>query len=271
MPGSTTKKPKHQPAPANSEVALYTSIRALVVSARSTIARGVDVVQVHTNFEIGQHIVKFEQAGAGRAEYGKQVLVRLAARLTVEFGSGFSLTSLKLMRQFYVLHAQRIGQAASGLFQILQTPIGQTLSDQLDAAANRPFNLSWSHYVFLLGIKKTDERSFYEIEAISQSWALRELRRQFQSGLYERLALSRDLDGIRQLAAQGQIVSQPQDLLKEPLVLEFLGSQSRPVFLNPTLRRRSSTRLSIFCSNWARVFCLKRGKNGLPLTITTFL
>jgi DUF1016 N-terminal domain len=123
MPGSTTKKPKHQPAPANSEVALYTSIRALVVSARSTIARGVDVVQVHTNFEIGQHIVKFEQAGAGRAEYGKQVLVRLAARLTVEFGSGFSLTSLKLMRQFYVLHAQRIGQAASGLFQIQHRPL----------------------------------------------------------------------------------------------------------------------------------------------------
>ena len=152
-------------------MAICTSIRALVVSARSTIARGVDVVQVHTNFEIGQHIVEFEQVGAGRAEYGKQVLVRLAARLTVEFGSGFFLTSLKLMRQLYVL----------------------------DATTNRPFSLSWSHYVFLLGIKKTGERSFYEIEAISQSWALRELRRQFQSGLYERLALSCDQDGIRQL------------------------------------------------------------------------
>jgi predicted nuclease of restriction endonuclease-like (RecB) superfamily len=255
MSGSTTKKPTHQPAPADSEVALYTSIRALVVSARSTIARGVDVVQVHTNFEIGQHIVEFEQAGAGRAEYGKQVLVRLAARLTVEFGSGFSLTNLKLMRQFYVLHAQRTGQAASGLFQIQHRPIGQTVSDQLDATTNRPFNLSWSHYVFLLGIKKTDERSFYEIEAISQSWALRELRRQFQSGLYERLALSRDKHGIRQLAAQGQIVSQPQDLLKEPLVLEFLGLSEQARF--------SESDLEAAIINKIEHFLLELGKGFL--------
>jgi predicted nuclease of restriction endonuclease-like (RecB) superfamily len=75
----------------------------------------------------------------------------------------------------------------------------------------------------LLGIKKADERNFYEIEATSQNWTLRELKRQFDSGLYERLALRRDKDGIRQLAREGQIVSQPQDLLKEPLVLEFLG------------------------------------------------
>lgn len=97
--------------------------------------------------------------------------------------------------------------------------IFQTASGQ----SERPFSLSWSHYVFLLGIKKADERDFYEIEAASQDWTVRELKRQFDSGLYERLALSRDKDGIRQLAQQGQIVSRPQDLLKEPLVLEFLG------------------------------------------------
>jgi predicted nuclease of restriction endonuclease-like (RecB) superfamily len=106
-------------------------------------------------------------------------------------------------------------------FQIIQTASGQS---------ERPFNLSWSHYVFLLGIKKADERSFHEIEAASQNWTLRELRRQFQSGLYERLALSRDKDGIRQLAKQGQIVSQPHDLLKEPLVLEFLGLSEQARF-----------------------------------------
>ena len=83
---------------------------------------------------------------------------------------------------------------------------------QLATTENRPFSLSWSHYVFLMGIKKTDERSFYEIESTNQNWALRELRRQFQSGLYERLALSRDQDGTRQLAKQGQIVSQASDL-----------------------------------------------------------
>ena len=152
------------------------------------------------------------------------MLKSLAERLTAEFGSGFSATNLKLMRQFYALHPQRMGQTASGLFETrTQQPIGQTVSDLLATPKNRPFSLSWSHYVFLLGIKKTEERSFYEIESTHQNWTLRELRRQFQSGLYERLALSRDQDGIRQLARQGQIVSRASDLLKEPLVREFLG------------------------------------------------
>jgi predicted nuclease of restriction endonuclease-like (RecB) superfamily len=205
------------------ESALYASIHALVTSARNTVARGVDLVQVRTNFEIGRHVVAHEQQGESRAAYGKEVLKRLAERLSVEFGSGFSVTNLKLMRQFYVLNAERIGQTASGLFEISKGGIGQAPSDRLTAFENRPFSLSWSHYVFLLGIKKADERNFYEIEAASQNWTLRELKRQFDSGLYERLALSRDKDGIRQLAREGQTVIQPHDLLKEPLVLEFLG------------------------------------------------
>jgi hypothetical protein len=86
-----------------------------------------------------------------------------------------------------------------------------------------PFNLSWTHYVFLLGIKDPDERSFYEIESTQQNWTVRELKREFNSGLYERLALSRDKAAIRRLAKEGQLVSQPHDLLKEPLVLEFLA------------------------------------------------
>ena len=129
-----------------------------------------------------------------------QVLKQLAERLTAEFGNGFSLTNLKFMRQFYVLYAPRIGQTTFG-FSSAKTPrsIGQTLSDLLASGnGKRPFTLSWSHYVFLLGIKKADERSFYEIESTQQNWTLRELRRQFQSGLYERLVLCRDQDGIRQ-------------------------------------------------------------------------
>jgi len=106
-----------------------------------------------------------------------------------------------------------------------EAEIAQSQTGQLAAKTSqgRPFRLSWTHYVFLLGIKNPDERSFYEIESADQNWNLRELRRQFDSGLYERLALSRDKEGVRRLAREGQIVSQPQDLLKEPLVLEFLG------------------------------------------------
>ena len=106
-----------------------------------------------------------------------------------------------------------------------EAEIAQSKTGQLAPVTSkaRPFRLSWTHYVFLLGIKNPDERSFYEIESADQNWNLRELRRQFDSGLYERLALSRDKEGVRRLAREGQIVSQPQDLLKEPLVLEFLG------------------------------------------------
>ena len=211
---------KTQAVAADSGAALYEQLRELIGTARSTVARGIDLVQVRTNFEIGRHIVAHEQQGEVRATYGKDVLKNLAKRLTVEFGHGFSLTSLKLMRQFYVLNARRIGQTASDLSPLRGT--GQTLSDPL-AAANRPFSLSWSHCVFLLGVKNPDERSFYEIEAADQNWTLRELKRQFDSALYERLALSRDKEGIRRLSREGQIVGQPKDLLKEPLVLEFLG------------------------------------------------
>lgn len=125
--------------------AFFEDIRALIQSAHTTVAKGVDLVQVHTNFEIGRRIVEW------------------------------------------------------------------------------PFTLSWTHHVFLLGIKNPDERGFYEIEATTQNWTVRELKRQFDTSLYERLALSRDKKGVRRLARKGHVVTKPSDLFKEPLVLEFLG------------------------------------------------
>jgi predicted nuclease of restriction endonuclease-like (RecB) superfamily len=198
-------------------------IRTLIVSARTTVARGVDLVQVHTNFEIGRRIVEQEQQGKGRAAYGMKVVKALAHHLKDEFGNGFSERNLAYMRTFYVLYRERrpILQTASAKSAIARTRSGGLLATA--TGSSKPFTLSWSHYVFLIGIKNPDERSFYEIEAASQDWTLRELRRQFDSSLYERLALSRDKAGIRKLARKGQVVSRAQDMLKEPLVLEFLG------------------------------------------------
>jgi len=210
-------------------------IRALIVNARATVARGVDLVQVHTNFEIGRRIVEQEQKGKNRAAYGEEIINTLSSRLTKEFGRGFSISNLQSMRQFYLQNQRRIGQSLTG--QLLsapvetslplpppnlrtrsakkvttlksQSPTGQLMSSPL----SQPFVLSWTHYVFLLGIKNPDERRFYEIEASQESWTVRELRRQFNSSLYERLALSRDKKGIRELAKKGQIVTQPTDTL----------------------------------------------------------
>ena len=241
----------------------FDDIRKLIVSARTTVARGVDLVQVHTNFEIGRRIVEQEQKGKGRAEYGKEVIKALEARLTGEFGDGFSKSNLEYMRRFFLLYQDRsqIAQTVSGQLgspkkrQSQPVPMTQTSSGQSGTLRPRSFSLSWSHYVFLLGIKNPDERSFYEIESTQQNWTIRELRRQFDSSLYERLALSRDKAGIRKLATKGQLVEKPQDLLKEPLVLEFLGLNEQT--------RYSETDLETAVINRIEHFLLELGKGFL--------
>jgi predicted nuclease of restriction endonuclease-like (RecB) superfamily len=203
--------------------AFFEDIRGLIRAAHSTVARGVDLVQVHTNFEIGRRIVEQEQKGTDRAAYGKEVIKALGERLTAEFGKGFSASNLAYMRSFYLLY-----QGRSAIFQSVTGKLGpsknlQSATGKFAVARPRPFTLSWTHYTFLLGIKNTEERDFYEIEAGQQDWTVRELKRQFDTSLYERLALSRDKAGIRRLAKKGHLVEKPQDILKEPLVLEFLG------------------------------------------------
>ena len=128
------KVPSTASAASDAELTLYSSIRSLVLSARNTVARGVDLVQVRTNFEIGRHVVAHEQQGERRAEYGKEVLKWLAERLMAEFGSGFSATNLKFMRQFHALNTHRTGQAASDLFETSKGRIGPAASDRMPAS-----------------------------------------------------------------------------------------------------------------------------------------
>lgn len=244
----------------NKPVPLYEDIRALLLSARQTIARGVDLLQVHTNYEIGRRIVEQEQKGKNRAEYGSDLLNDLSARLSSEFGSGFSRSNLEYMRRFYLAYPERafqIPQTVSGKSRGITisqnasdqsgvAPISQTLSGILaNDQSQPPFTLSWSHYVFLIGLNEA-ERSFYEIEATQQGWTLRELKRQFNAGLYERLALSRDKDSIRELARKGQHVAKPQDLLKEPYVLEFLGLQEKASYSESELESAIVTHIENF-------------------------
>lgn len=211
---------------------LVHEIRDLIRSARRTVVHSVDLIQVLTYFEIGRRIVEHEQQGRERAGYGKSLLKSLADHLTAEFGKGFSKRNLEYMRRFYLTYqdhdiAQTVSaqlendQRQSGDLHALGLPRRPDPANAQTVSAH--FSLSWSHYVLLMGIKDQNERRFYEIEAAGQQWSLRELKRQFNSGLYERLALSRDKDGVRQLAMDGQIVTRPEDLLKEPYVLEFLG------------------------------------------------
>jgi predicted nuclease of restriction endonuclease-like (RecB) superfamily len=218
--------------------ALLEQVRGLIRAARKSAASAVNSLQVLTSYEIGRMIVEHEQQGVQRAEYGRLVLKTLSERLTAEFGHGFSKSNLEYMRRFYLEYCNRVvkiaqmpsgqlvpkkSQMASGHSQdALPEPsvhISQTASAELATA----FPLSWSQYVFLLGIRDSAERKFYEIEVAQNSWTLPELKRQFDASLYERLALSRDKGEVRKLAQEGQIIRKPDDLLKEPYVLEFLG------------------------------------------------
>lgn len=212
---------------------LLKEIRGLITAARSAVARSVDYVQVRTCFEIGRRIVEHEQKGNQRAEYGEAVLVELSSRLSAEFGRGFSRSNLEYMRKFYLLFQNRTA--------ISQMPSGKSVRQEQSV-----FCLSWSQYVFLIGIKDSAARSFYEIEAAQNHWSLKELERQFNSGLYERLALSRNKEGVKKLARKGQVVAKPEDLLKEPYVLEFLGLDEKTKYSESDLETAIIDKLGHF-------------------------
>ncbi len=131
------------------------------------------------------------------------------------------------------------------------------------------FSLGWTHYVGLLSISNADERRFYEIEARENSWGARELERQIAASLYERLALSRDKEGIRRLSQKGLVIEKPADVIKNPLVLEFLDLEEKSAYSEHTLETAIIERLNTFCLNWERGFSLRLVKNGSPLTMTT--
>jgi predicted nuclease of restriction endonuclease-like (RecB) superfamily len=259
------------------QTVLFSEIRELILAARNTVARSIDTIQVVTCFEIGRRIVEHEQHGSERAAYGKETLKELSEKLGSEFGKGFSLSNLKLMRQFYLLKKFQIGQTVSD--QLLHSEKSQIVSGHSPASANAgapqvllpKLTLSWSHYVFLIGIKNDDERCFYEIEATQQDWSLRELKRQFNTGLYERLALSRDKEGVIKLAQEGQVVAKPEDLLKNPYVLEFLGLDEKAKYSESDLEAAIIDKIEHFLLELGKGFFSRRGRSALPLTRIIFL
>jgi predicted nuclease of restriction endonuclease-like (RecB) superfamily len=270
------KSPTLAKAKPESLSSLLTEVRQLIQSARRSVSTVVDTFQVMTNFEIGRRIVEHEQKGAKRAAYGAELLKELSARLTEEFGSGFSHRNLDYMRKFYLIWNERVQisqqpiaklgseaisqqpVAKSKATPISQTPSGKLLPAEICQQAigqfpiseqpirKSPFTISWTHYLVLLTIKDPDERSFYEIEATNAGWSVPELKRQKASCLYERLALSRDKEGIRKLAKEGQIITRPEDLLKDPLVLEFLGLDAQTSYSETDLEQAIINRLEHF-------------------------
>ena len=218
---------------------IHSSIVQLLEEARRAAARSVNALMTASYWEIGRRIVEAEQGGQERAEYGEQLIKRLAEDLTTRFGRGFSRQNLWQMRAFYLAwpleHIVQTKSAASLSMPKVQTPSGelqnpqiiQALSAQLPdlATLSRHFPLSWSAYVRLLSVKNEQARAFYETEALRCGWTVRQLDRQINSQFFERTALSRNKVAMLEKgekALPGDAMT-PEEAIKEPYVLEFLG------------------------------------------------
>ncbi len=192
---------------------IFRDISLILENARKTAKTAVNLSMVYAYYEIGRIIVEEEQHGNQRAEYGKKLLEEISAYLTARFGKGFSVDNLKLMRRFYVVYANdKIGETLFPQFNHLPT-----------TESGRKFYLSWSHYLKLMRIDNVEERHFYEIESVKNDWSLSELKRQYDSSLYERVALSIEKEKVYGLSIAGQNLDEPKDVIKDPYVLEFLG------------------------------------------------
>lgn len=229
---------------------LFDRVATILENARSTAVRAVNRQMVIANWLIGREITLELQEGDERAEYGRQLIQELAAKLTERFGRGFSATNLHYFRQFYQTYPDRLspilhkpcgksppdsGEQASEGQPILHKPCGessrstleviQDMQTALENMEGRGFSpgLSWSHYRTLLKVENRAERQFYEIEAEKAGWSVPQLARQIHTFLFARLLKSRDKAGVLALATEGQTLTRPIDAIKDPYILDFLN------------------------------------------------
>lgn len=204
---------------ANLTEQFISDIRTIILSARESAIRSVDTVRVQMYWKLGERIFIEEQKGQDRAEYGAYLLQNVALEIEKEFGSGFSVRQLERARQFYRTY-----------------PIATAVRSQLN----------WYQYRLLIQIDDKDKREYYELEAANNNWTGRELERQINSGLYERLLLSNDKKAVLEVARKERIPESPTEIIKDPMVLEFLGLRPEATYYEKDLERALITNLQAF-------------------------
>lgn len=264
----------------------YSRVRDILETARATVARSVNTTQVVANWLIGREIVEEEQRGKKRADYGEMLIEELAERLKTDFGPGFSTRNLRNMRQFHLTYPSLIATA--------QIRYALRSESQADANPPGPSNddtdgqgfpsrirhalraetwefgklhsaLSWTHYRVLLRVGSPQARAFYEIEAIESNWTARELERQINSLLFERLAKSKDKRGLLRLAKKGQEIARPADVFKDPLVIEFLGLPESPRLVESDLETALIDNLQSFLLELGKGFAFVARQQRITL------
>ena len=234
---------ENQLTPNNSMVL---EIRELLENARKNVAQQVNTQLLTTYWNIGRIIVEYEQQNQILADYGKQTLRELSKELTREFGKGFSRSNLQNMRAFYLAYEKC-----------------QTVSGKL----------SWSHYCELLSITDENKRSFYEKESINSGWSVRELKRQIDSSLYERLLLSSgyaNKEKVLSLAQKGIEINQPADIIRDPYVFEFLGVPENKPILESDLEKALVVQIEKFLLELGRGFMFVGTQQRVTLNNTHY-
>lgn len=224
----------------------YLNIRRLMEEARSSVVQTVNLTLLNTYHEIGRIIVEDEQDHSNRAEYGKFLMEELSKDLTRDFGRGFSRSNIFNMRRFYLTY-----------------PIIQTLSGKL----------TWSHYCELIAIEDELKRSFYEKESENAKWSVRELKRQIQTSLYERLLLSKGDEHqkrVLDLAKTGNVINTPEDLVKDPYVFEFLGIPEDKPVIESDLERALIRQIEKFLLELGRGFMYVGSQQRITLGNTHY-
>ncbi len=257
----------------------YRRVIDIIEAAQTQVIRSVNTAMVHTYWLIGREIVDEEQKGVSRAGYGEELLKRIATKLAARFGKGFSYPNVKRMRQFYLVFPQgsalperaptgKKGSTVSSLSKALGEPVlPVTLAREVRAF---PPELSWSHYCLLMRVEQEVARRFYEIEAIKENWSVRELERQIAALLFERLVASKNKERVLALGKNGQEVASPSDVLKDPMVLEFLDLKENRDYLERDVEQAIMDRLQDFLLELGKGFCFVARQKRITLDADHF-
>ena len=228
---------------------LSQKIILLVEQSQAYVSRVTNSTIVSTYFIIGKMIVEEYQFGNIKASYGKKIMKSLSEELTNKIGRGYSVDNLENMRKFYLNYQSQFSISETNSRILYLPEISEKLSRKFDAQL-----LTWSHYVLLSKIKNSEERRFYEIESLKNNWNISELKRQFNSALYERLCLSRNQVEVGDLALKGQEILNPKDLFKDPFVLEFLNIPKQADFSENELEKAIISEIQDFMLELGRGF-----------------
>jgi len=222
---------------------LIRKITDKVNSAKIECLKFIGSVQIYTYWEVGRYIVEYEQEGNVKAEYGKFLITELSKDLSELHGKGYSRSNVYNIRQLYIKYPQK-----------------EKLTDKL----------TWSHYVELLSISDEITRNFYEVQCVTEKWSIEEFKRQKKSALFERLALSKDKEGVLKLSKEGQIIEQPTDIIKNPYILEFVEIPEKYQYDETELEKRLIDNLQRFLLELGKGFAFVGRQYRITLNNTHF-